>query len=102
MKICGTFLLLASGAAAFTQAPRPFATKASTESSALLSSYLSDINRNNRFGSTDVREVNRNRPEVGTRNNVQDVRIGRNEVAPLARRDDEQVVRAQSMFDLFA
>jgi hypothetical protein len=94
MKISGSFLLLATGAAAFTQAPKPVAFYTGKDSStAAFSSYLSDINNSNRFGNTDVRDVGRVRaPESGR--TIRDIPIRRNDIsAPLARREDDQVVR---------
>ena len=93
MKITGTFLLLATGAAAFTPAAKPFTFKAATDSSsAVFSSYLSDINNSNRNG-VRRNDVGRTRaPEVGRV--PRDVQIGRNDfAAPMVRRgSDDQVV----------
>ena len=61
MKITGTFLIIASGAAAFTQAPKPFAAKGATESStAVFSSYLSNMNSS--VGGTVQAPMRRNEP----------------------------------------
>ncbi|GKY92153.1 hypothetical protein MPSEU_000186600 [Mayamaea pseudoterrestris] len=97
MKISGSFLLLASGAAAFTQGPSPFAFKTaeSSSSTAVFSSYLSDINSSNgRFSSNGGARQMGNRDMNTQRRNVQ---IDRNNdmVPPLARREDDQVRRLE-------